>query len=105
MNFLSDLFSPMPYNGSEKEEITSLVEELVKIGKTDDFLSERPGFGFNGQCRHVRARQIGLRLHNLGGFPLMEWVYFKVKRKLGKQGKILVSHLEYAWVEVGGWRA
>jgi hypothetical protein len=77
-----------------------LVSELIRIGETDDFLSERPGPPFNFQCRHIRSREIGKRLDELGGLRLMEFVHKKVKKKLGK---ILVSHLEYAWSEIGNW--
>ena len=35
-----------------------------------------------------------------GGFDLMEYVYLRVKKKLGGP---LASHLEYAWAEIGKW--
>lgn len=105
MDFIRDLFSPAPISPDKKEEVERFVVELVTIGKTDDFLSERPGFGFNMQCRHIRTRQIGQRLHEMGGFMLMDWVFQKVRRKLGKAGRQLASHLEYAWDEIGDWKA
>jgi len=72
------------------------------IGLKEDYLSEHPGSGFNAQCRHLRARQIGLRLHQIGGVELMLWAFKKVKKKAGK---VPASHLEYAWTDVGGWQA
>lgn len=100
MGFISELFGPKPYPAHAKEEVDRLVNELIRIGETDDFLSERPGPLFNFQCRHIRTRDIGKRLHELGGMRLMEYVYKKVQKKLGK---VLASHLEYAWTEIGDW--
>jgi len=91
-----------PCKGGDKPEVDSLLAELIKIGRNEDFLSERPGAGFNVQCRHVRTIFIGRRLNEIGGIELMEWVHKKVKRKLKGQ---LASHLEYAWDGVGKWKA
>lgn len=91
-----------PCPAGDKDEVEKILEELTKIGKQDDFLSERPGYGFNSQCRHVRAIAIGRQLHAIGGMPLMDWVLKKIKRRLKAQ---LASHLEYAWDGVGEWKA
>lgn len=99
MEFFKGIFS-RPFPPEHKQEIDHLLEELIKIGEREDFLSERPGTPFNAQCRHVRAREIGKRLDELGGFALMEHVYLRVKKKLGSR---LASHLEYAWSEIGTW--
>jgi hypothetical protein len=101
MNFLSDLLMK-PYPSYAKPEVDRLREELFRIGKADDFLSERPGGGFNRECRHVRAREIGKRLDELGGLPLMEYVNRQVRRKLGKN---LSWHLEACWKDIGKWIA
>jgi hypothetical protein len=101
MLFLRDLFAK-PYPSQHKEEVERLLEELIRIGKSDDYLSERPGGGFNSQCRHIRTREIGKRLDQIGGLELMEYANRFVKRKAGKQ---LSSHLEYAWTEIGKWMA
>lgn len=100
MDFILNLFRPPPYPRQNKQEVEKLVDELARIGKVDDFLSERPGGSFNGQCQNIRARQIGQRLHEIGGQDLMQWVAKKVRRRLGAQ---LATHLEYAWNEIGGW--
>jgi hypothetical protein len=100
MDFLRDLFSRPPHSPQHKREVDKLLEELYRIGKTDDYLSERPGGQFNLQCRHNRARQIGKRLHDIGGLPLMEYAHKKVRRSVGKSE---AAHLEYCWAEVGGW--
>lgn len=102
MGFLTDLFGPKPYPGQSKQEVDKLIAELLRIGELDDFLSERPGPPFNMQCRHIRAREIGKRLHEIGGLKLMEYAHKIVRKKLGSK---LVSHLEYAWSEIGEWVA
>jgi hypothetical protein len=100
MSFLSDLFSPAPCPPHAKAEVDALMTELFRIGKEDDFLSEHPGGKFNVRCHHVRTREIGKRLNELGGLPLMEWARKKVN---GKLGKTLSAHLDYAWAEIGKW--
>lgn len=99
-DFLQDIFRKPPYPPNSREEINRLIQELIQIGETDDFLSERPGHPFNMQCRHIRARQIGTRLDELGGLELMLYVHNKVKSRLGKT---LIAHLEYCWAEIGKW--
>lgn len=100
MGFLSSLFGPRPYQSKDKTEVDKLIAELIKIGIKEDYLSEQPGSGYNFQCRHVRTREIGKRLSELGGLPLMNFAFEKVRKKAGK---IPASHLEYAWQDVGEW--
>jgi hypothetical protein len=98
---LFDIFFPKAsYPLENKAEVRKLVDELVQIGKVDDYLSEKPGSPFNAQCRHIRARNIGKRLNEIGGLPVMEHAQHQVKKKLGKE---LAAHLEYAWTEIGAW--
>ena len=94
------LFGREPFPKENKNEVNKLIEELLRIGNQDDFLSERPGGSFNAQCRHVRARQIGQRLNDIGDFKLMEYAYKKIRKKLGET---LGEHLEYAWSDIGKW--
>lgn len=101
MNWLQDLFSK-PYASHHQVEVEKMIADLIQIGKRDDFLSERPGGGFNIQCRHVRTIEIGKRLHEMGGLPLMEYVYRRVRRKTSRS---LGEHLQYAWDGVGAWIA
>jgi len=91
-----------PCPAGDRPDVEKMLDELIKIGREDDFLSERPGYGFNSQCRNVRAITIGRQLNTIGGMTLMVWVHKKVKRRLKTQ---LASHLEYAWDGVGEWRA
>ena len=86
------------YPSQYKAEVKKLTEELFEIGKRDDFLSERPGGGFDSQCRHVRAREIGTRMSEVGGIPLMENIVKKVSKKCGKE---LAAHLEFCWLRIG----
>ena len=95
-----DIFKK-PYPRENAGEVASLMEELIKIGIQNDYLSERPGYGFNGQCRHIRARAIGTRFQQVGGNELMSWAYRKVRKQAGKA---LASHLEYAWKDIGDWQ-
>jgi hypothetical protein len=102
MGFFDSLFGPKLYSSHDKTEVSRLVNELINIGIKEDYLSEHPGGGYNLQCRHVRTREIGKRLSEIGGMPLMGWVFEKVRKKAGK---IPASHLEYAWQDVGEWSA
>ncbi len=101
MDFLTDLFSK-PYPSHASAEVDRLIGELLRIGKTEDFLSERPGGSFNRDCRHIRTREIGKRLDEIGGLPLMAFANRSVRRKLGKD---LSWHLEAAWKDIGKWIA
>ncbi len=86
----------------EKQEVKSLLAELVKIGKLDDFLSLQPGGPFNVRCHHVRARKIGERLNDIGGLDLMQAGRSHVKRKLKS---VMAEHLDYCWQDIGEWQA
>ncbi len=99
MDFLRNLFfSPVP--AEFRRDVDAMVEELAQIGRRDDFLSERPGPGFNGQCRHIRAREIGTRLNQIGGVEVMTHVMKRVRSKLNPS---LAVHLSYAWADIGEW--
>lgn len=107
-DFIADLFSGSQNNPKvnltpdQKREVDGYIQELVTIGKKEDFLSERPGGAFNGQCHHRRTRDIGDKLNKIGGINLMWKVFYRVKRKVGKQ---ISDHLEYAWSGIGQWMA
>lgn len=102
MSIFQNLFKPKPYPAEMQVEVNSLIDELIRIGIEDDYLSVLPGGMFNAQCRNVRSRRIGERLNAIGGLELMQWGYMRVKKKAGKA---LASHLEYAWAEIGSWQA
>ncbi|MDY6872733.1 MAG: hypothetical protein SVR81_02030 [Chloroflexota bacterium] len=86
----------------QKQEYKRLLEKLIQIGKTDDFLSLHPGGPFDVHCHHTEARRIGVRLNEIGGLPLMQAARAHVKRKLKAT---LAEHLDHCWQDVGGWQA
>ena len=104
MSFLSNLFGkvslPKGIDLGLREEALNLIKELIEIGKKDDFLSERPGGLFNGQCHNIRARAIGRRLDEIGGLELMRVAREQVRKKLKMN---VASHLDYGWVHIGKW--
>ena len=111
MSILEDLFGIVPCRPEQRPEVEHLLDELMRIGRgvagqhpdigrTEDYLSETRGGAFNKDYRHIRARQIGTRLDEIGGLELMEYVSRRIKKKLGKN---LGSHLDYAWTEIGHW--
>ncbi|MDT8899326.1 MAG: hypothetical protein ACPLUL_09370 [Thermanaerothrix sp.] len=97
---LWDFLARKPFSREHQPEVERLIEELIQIGQRDDFLAERPGGAFNAYCRHRRACEIGTRLHDLGGVPLMEYVLKRVRKRLGAT---LATHLSYAWADIGKW--
>ena len=86
----------------QKREVNRLLEELVKIGKLDDFLSLTPGGPFNVRCHHTGARRIGERLNTIGGLELMQAARAHVNRKLKA---VMAEHLDYCWQDIGEWQA
>lgn len=105
MSFFNTLFSsgyPSNMDRRMKNEAETLITELIEIGKKVDYLSERPGGEFNGQCHNIRARAIGKRLNELGGLDLMQLARQRVKKKLKMN---IASHLDYAWDQIGRWKA
>jgi len=101
MPFFFTWFKPRPYSAANSREVHSLLEELIRIGIKEDYLSEIPGYGYNSQCRHIRTREIGKRLHELGGNELMSWAFARVRKQAGK---VPASHLEYAWNDIDDWQ-
>lgn len=104
MGILDTLFGNRlpPLSPDQRREVDALFEELVTIGRTEDFLSERPVAGYTAQCHHIRTRAIGRRLSQMGGLELMQAIHRRVRRKLGEN---LASHLEYAWDGIDKWSA
>ena len=85
----------------KQKEANKLIEELIKIGKLDDFLSTQPGGPFNVRCHNVHARRIGQRLNEIGGLELMHAARWRVKRKLKDT---MAEHLDYCWQNIGDWQ-
>ena len=98
---LFDFLKPKPYPREKAQEVDRLLNELIRIGIEEDYLSEFPGRGFNAQSRHIRAREIGKRFHEIGGNDMLSYAWDQVRKKAGK---VPASHLEYAWNDIGGWQ-
>lgn len=84
-----------------KTEVKQMIDQLVKIGNMDDFISLTPGGPFDFQCHHREAKQIGSRLNQIGGVPLMLAVRQTIQSKL--KG-VLAEHLDHCWKGVGDWQ-
>ena len=93
-------FFSKPFPGQYNDEIKCLMDELVQIGQKEDFLSERPGGLFDRECRHIRTREIGQRIFDIGGADSMEWVIRKITKRIGKD---LAAHLESCWFRIGNF--
>ncbi len=89
-------------NAAQKSEYNRLLENLIRIGKTDDYLSLQPGGPFDVRCHHVEARRIGERLNEIGGLSLMQAARAQVQRKLKATP---AEHLDYCWQDIGEWKA
>jgi len=85
-----------------KREVKRLLEELVKIGKLDDYLSLHRGGDYDRNYHHKRAREIGKRLDEIGGLALMQAARSHIKRKLKP---VMAEHLDYCWQDIGDWQA
>lgn len=83
-------------------EADLLVTELIQIGKGCPFVSSKKSVEFNTNGQHVRAREIGQRLSELGGKNLMLAVHYRVR--LATSGE-RARELECAWDYIGGWLA
>ena len=84
-----------------KREVDSLLEELIRIGKLEDFLSVHRGGDYDRNYHHKRAREIGQRLNEIGGLDLMLAARARVKRKIDP---VMAEHLDYCWMEIGDWQ-
>lgn len=103
-DFILDIFQNDPnlpnLTADQKKQSKLLINSLVMIGKETDYLSERPGGEYDSACHHRQAREIGVKLNAIGGYALMWKAYRTIQRK---HGKIMASHLEYAWMGIGDW--
>ncbi len=85
-----------------KAEVKKMIDQLIKIGKTDDFISLAPGGPFDFRYHHREAKAIGQRIHEIGGVELKMAVRQTVKYKLKD---VLAEHLDHAWKGIGDWQA
>ena len=52
------MFFSKPFPRKFSDEMNKYIDELEKIAKEDDFLSERPIGPFDRDCRHIRAHYV-----------------------------------------------
>ncbi|HEY1205238.1 MAG: hypothetical protein ABSH46_11105 [Bryobacteraceae bacterium] len=81
-------------------EVERLTAELYRVGWCDGFLSATPGGKFDDHCRNLRAREIGERLNDLGGFRLMTEAHSTIQQRQGP-----ARQLESCWGGIGSWEA
>jgi hypothetical protein len=92
----------------------ALIDELVRIGLTDGFLSTRPGGLFDDHNRHRRTREIGALIAKIGirgvfkaedrvleRDLLLEIVINAVQKKMGEHSRS--TCLRFAWQGILGW--
>jgi hypothetical protein len=103
-------------SSSSNDEVPTLTRELIRIHKTDGFVPRRmmnPNSGMMPKKDHdpetsklfthycnIRAREIGERLNELGGFSLMVEVLDRVAEALDAYAGRKLSN---AWSGVGKW--
>lgn len=107
--------------------VDSMAAELIEIARSEGFLTMPRREGICGNCggkvikkgrmvkctycgreqnldhfdksyRHVRAREIGARLNEMGGKKLMRAVYYRVDSATGAG-----PQLSHAWAYIGNW--
>ncbi len=88
-------------SGHQQEEVKKIINDLIRIGKQDDFISLSPGGDFDIRCHHRQARDLGKRLNDMGGLDLMMAVRMRIRRKLKS---VMAEHLDHCWKEIGDWQ-
>ena len=104
MSIFDRLFSnslPKELSPVNRQETERLIGKLIELGKKEGFLSEHPGGQFDFRCHNIEARRIGQHLNELGGVELMMAARERIRRKLGMSS---MSHLDYAWSDIGKWK-
>lgn len=96
--------------------VYSLIKEAIEIGMQDvDKEKSKGGFHIevkpgkslfhivqsNGESiPNPRIKEIGLKLHQLGGLQLMQQAYYEIIKPFGSHG----PNLKWAWSNVGNWQ-
>ena len=80
-------------------EADQLIAELIRIGRSDGYLSMNHGGKFGKDGKHVRAREIGEALNKRGGMELMQAAYYRVRATIPEKAR----SLESAWGHIGEW--
>ena len=85
----------------ESGELGKLVRELIGIGRATSYVGTPDGTFYDEHHCHIRAREIGARLDQLGGMELMRAAHEQVARELA--GTARARELEACWGGVGRW--
>jgi hypothetical protein len=97
--------------------VYSLIKEAIEIGMQDvdkekskggfQNIEVKPGKSLfyivqsNGESiPNPRIKEIGLKLHQLGGLQLMQQAYYEIIKPFGSHG----PNLKWAWSNVGNWQ-
>jgi len=83
-------------------EADRLVDELIKVGFKDGFLSSESGDRFDRNGCSIRAQQIGQRLNEIGGLRLMKVAWWRVRFALSPGSAS--RDLDITWDLIGDWR-
>ena len=83
-------------------EADRLVDELIKVGCREGFLSSEPGDRFDQNGRSIRAQQIGQRLNEIGGLRLMKIAWWRVRFAISPGPAS--RDLDITWDLIGDWR-
>jgi len=83
-------------------EADRLVDELIKAGCKEGFLSSESGGRFDQNGRSIRAQQIGQRLNEIGGLRLMKTAWWRVRFTLSPSPTS--RDLDITWDLIGDWR-
>ena len=77
-----------------------LLKELIRIGRSCDYISSTGGGEYNKRGDHIRTREIGERLNQIGGNDLMVAANYRVRVALGDSK---ARELESSWGYIGNW--
>jgi hypothetical protein len=83
-------------------EADRLVDELMKVGCKEGFLSSEPGDRFDQNGCSIRTQQIGQRLSEMGGLRLMKIAWWRVRFALSPGPAS--RDLDISWDLIGDWR-
>lgn len=79
----------------------NLTVELFGISRGRGFISSTPGADFDARGYHIRARQIGALLDQVGGLQVMRAAAEELRRTCGD---LASGELACIWDGVGDWK-
>lgn len=93
----------------EENEVAALIVELIMQAKNDPNVNNQNAHCWLGKANVRRTKEIGERLEELGGFPLMYGVFEIVRKEIDKWGEVenvgsLMRMLDMGWDGIGDWQ-